>query len=188
MTTNKTEELAEEIMELIFVSNNGVFNDGTTNAVANLLAAEQRAQQGWRDISTAPKDGKRHLYINTRMNFPLNTILVAEHAWQHSEDGVYRVGVYNLGQYTNVFSPTHWMPLPSAPNTDTVTTATDYQRGFADGVLESVELSAELVRTDTALCDALLSGVEPVRAVRVIEQLARRIEAQAIEAEIGGKS
>jgi hypothetical protein len=80
----------------------------TAQLVGDLLAALEAQQGGWRDISTAPKDG---------------TVIGA---WSPSEPGIVRR--VKWGRFVNQDGwitatkgcavsnlPTHWMPLPEPP-------------------------------------------------------------------------
>lgn len=61
---------------------------------------------GWRDISTAPKDGTRFLAFEQSGDY-----CISECWWQH--DFQEWSGWQN--DWDNEPNPTHWMPLPAAP-------------------------------------------------------------------------
>ena len=67
-------------------------------------------KEAWRPIETAPKDGTRVLCCGPKL-------LVAECEWRMEQTFASRVdssGWYRTCQHPQVF-PTHWMPLPAAP-------------------------------------------------------------------------
>lgn len=76
----------------------------------------------WQDISTAPKqivssyDGSQYgAYI---LAYPINGRVARVRWWQSDKEQYRKQGYQNfLGDCGNAYRPTHWMPLPKAPDT-----------------------------------------------------------------------
>ena len=75
---------------------------------------DRREAEGWRDISSAPKDG------TTVLVYVPDFEKVTE-AWFCEQTGLWpRDNAYSdEGQPCNVGMPTHWRPLPAPPSTPT---------------------------------------------------------------------
>lgn len=80
--------------------------------IDRLIASARRQQpEGWRDISTAPKDGTEFLA------WPCLTtdgeIVVKAHRYKHPSVEGWITDEIDCNDYD--FRPTHWQPLPAAP-------------------------------------------------------------------------
>lgn len=100
----------------IVCSNPDCFGPHTTAGLKrdSIIQWNTRAA-GWRDISTAPKDGTHILAIRQDWWEPVN----GNHRWVYGnvfesyfDTTTDRFESYGLKQ------PTHWMPLPAPPNDD----------------------------------------------------------------------
>ena len=79
-------------------------------------AAALRDLTEWREIATAPKDGARVLLFSVPNEVPSLRPHIADGYWKAST-GLMAPGFWMLGQSVGPsFCPTHWLPLPSAPN------------------------------------------------------------------------
>jgi hypothetical protein len=80
------------------------------NKTATLLyqAADMLEAEGWQPIETAPKDGTRVVFYESGKK-----VKMGEHI--RPEDGWCVVGWKCTNG--NFHRPTHWMPLPTPPNT-----------------------------------------------------------------------
>ena len=90
----------------------------------------KQAEPAWQPIETAPKDGRKIISTYTNRNGMKRTVmscwLTEEQAAETDGDGVgLEEGWYecidNWNEYTEVAihegEPTHWMPLPTPPET-----------------------------------------------------------------------
>lgn len=68
-----------------------VFNAGVQYGLA----------KGWQPIETAPIDGTRVLSYNAHGDFQ-EVVLYGKHGWTNQDE-------------TELYQPTHWMPLPETP-------------------------------------------------------------------------
>lgn len=109
---------------------NGVYppywHDGNSDAETEARRAADAVlslipEAGWRDISTAPKDGTRILiYVPPEEDYDPEIQYVAYWNGEKWEEA--------LGEGYTTFEPTHWMPRPPAPTPDHP--RLDYFRGF----------------------------------------------------------
>lgn len=70
-----------------------------------LSSSPPEGLRGWRDIETAPKDGTEILTFSDRMGLGTMVLYWADGYWREKANG--------LGLK---YEPTHWMPLPVAPD------------------------------------------------------------------------
>jgi hypothetical protein len=78
----------------------------------DIIAAHEATKPGWQPMGTAPKDGTNILLLNDKGN-------MAAGMWLN---GVLGAGWFLRGGnepdyfFNNHRGPTHWMPLPAAPD------------------------------------------------------------------------
>lgn len=70
----------------------------------------------WQEIETAPKDGTWIVAVGRLRNNPLLLRACLTRWAQHTDPPVYAEGwSYSAPGYSDLFDPTHWMPLPDPP-------------------------------------------------------------------------
>jgi hypothetical protein len=69
-----------------------------------MLAAPKQAEPAWQPIESAPKDELILVGPTKRMGICA--------AMNHSRDGWV---TETCGEWSSIYTPTHWMPLPSPP-------------------------------------------------------------------------
>ena len=115
--------VAENIVGSIFGADERVWPDGLCNAIDRALskvatAARQDAlrEAGWRDISTAPRDGTPVL-VSRDMGEPWGWV----RGWSRWVDvrgiaGWISQGFFEIPGNLGLGHPTHWQPLPPPPS------------------------------------------------------------------------
>jgi len=104
---------AARAIEDYFCASDRAYGEHTKAAQAALKADAEHCGDGWQDISTAPKDGTVLLLADGEMvlrgSFK-EDYLSGETGWfdEHWDD-------YSTGSTFTPLKPTHWQPLPPAP-------------------------------------------------------------------------
>lgn len=93
-------------------SHDAIYTADLLDALAALSQPDEARDARWRPIDSAPKDGTNVLLVNRRGN-------MATGLWQG--EGQFAGWWLRGGNGPNVFfndhhGPTHWMPLPDAPD------------------------------------------------------------------------
>ena len=74
------------------------------------------ADQEWRPIETAPKDGTKVLVYDESYGLPQKAWFGKDHFDEEHEGWLFGDGDdYSCGLYFTPINPTHWMPLPKPP-------------------------------------------------------------------------
>lgn len=93
--------------------------DLARSELIDALAGKPPAEDGWLDISTAPKDGTAFLGIGTSDKYPHAmewTTYDDEVAEETGEEGYWSYCEALINEVTGGAEPTHWQPLPAPPN------------------------------------------------------------------------
>jgi len=103
--------------------------------------------QGWRDISTAPKDGSEFLAVDA-------TVGNQEPSVTRFNDDGWRTSAWGEGMYADAWwkSPTHWMPLPAPPTEARISAA--IEPAPADVAIERLKVAIEGECEGLAIDDA----------------------------------
>lgn len=96
MTQPTTEQMIEHLNRLQSVYQMEAGEDDEENSIVQAIRDRLRGQE-WRDISTAPRDGRPILVNGGQVEWRAG-------GWFSS-----------YSQRFLTWQPTHWMPLPSAP-------------------------------------------------------------------------
>lgn len=88
-------------------------NARTREAAVSAWNTRPSAGRGWRDIESAPRDGTAILVARTRQESHIVRWMIS--AAKGAADGWWFVGGYDGPRLAWRHTPTHWMPLPAAP-------------------------------------------------------------------------